>query len=64
MNRRRALLALITLLALADLVGLVVLREAWIARHHKAEHQDRQAMTAPSVNFSAGVEPVVARTGR
>ena len=41
MNRRRALLILIVILALVNMVGVAVLSEAWNARHEKAAHQVR-----------------------
>jgi hypothetical protein len=64
MNRRRALLVLVALLALADLVGVAVLREAWNARHEKVAYPDRQAVRVQPVNVSSGSEPLVARTGK
>lgn len=63
MNRRRALLILVALLALADLVGVAVLREAWNARHEKVANPSRQAAPVQSVNVSTGPEPFAARTG-
>lgn len=63
MNRRRALLILVALLALADLVGVAVLREAWNARHEKVANPSRQAAPVQPVNVSSGPEPFAARTG-
>lgn len=60
MNRRRALLVLVALLALADLVGVAVVREAWNARHEKVADPDRQAVRVQPVNVSSGSEPLVA----
>lgn len=60
MNRRRALLVLVALLALSDLVGVAVLREAWNARHEKVADPDRQAVRVQPVNVSSGSEHLVA----
>jgi hypothetical protein len=64
MNRRHALLVLVVLLALADLVGVAVLRETWNARHEKVADPDRQAVSVQPVNVSSGAQPFAARTGK
>lgn len=64
MNRRRTLLVLVALLALADLVGLAVLREAWSARHEKVADPHRQAVPVQPADVSSGSAPLVARTGK
>jgi hypothetical protein len=64
MNLRRALLVLVAVLALADLVGVALLREAWIARHEKAAHPERPAARVQPANVTSGSELFVARTGR
>ncbi|MCZ8166745.1 hypothetical protein [Silanimonas sp.] len=60
MNRRRALLVSIALLALADLVGVSVLREAWNARHERVASADRQTVRIQPVNVSFASESLVA----
>jgi hypothetical protein len=62
MNRWRALLVLGALLALADLVGVAVVREAWSARHEKVADPERQAVRVQPVNVYSGSKPFVART--
>jgi len=60
LNRRRALLLLVVLLALADLVGVEVVHEAWSARREKVADPDRQAVRVQPVNVSSGSEHLVA----
>jgi hypothetical protein len=62
-NRRRALLVLVAFLALADLAGVAVLREAWIARHDMTAHPERPAARVQPVDVTPGSELFVARTG-
>ena len=64
MNRRRALLIFVVILALADLVGVAVLREAWTARHEKAAQPERPAARVQPVNATSGPELFVARSGK
>lgn len=49
MDRRRATLILIAILALVDLVGAALLRDAWSDRHNKTA-----SVSAPA----AGAKPV------
>lgn len=64
MNRRRALLILIVILALVNMVGVAVLSEAWNARHEKAAHPERPAAGVQPVNTASGSMPLVARTAK
>ena len=64
MNRRHLLLVLVAILALADLAGVALLREAWISRHDKTAHPERPAARVQPVNVTSGSELFVARTGR
>lgn len=54
MDRRRATLILIAILALVDLVGAALLHDAWSDRHNKAA-----SVATPAAGANAAASPAV-----